>query len=155
MVMALNLLGLAGVARAQSGPVTATTVSTRLELTGRITMRCSLTITPDARAGQLNLLVGASVLVVARLVETCNGPYGVTVQSRSGGELRSSLATDAALPYQVIYDGQSGSLRQPMVVERATAATARAAELALTFAPATRALPGVYSDELTLLIQAR
>ncbi len=130
-------------------------LSTTLEIAGRISARCALALQVDPQAMMLDIAGGATDVAVARITETCNNAagYRIALASRNQGVLRSGVAGDGPLDYQVRYDQVFATHGQVQNVLRDGRAMApRTTILYVSFPAYWRALPGRYSDVITISI---
>ena len=150
--MVLLALGLSGHVAAQTG----TTTTTTLQLSGVVSARCGLTVQATPAASMLNLSEGETGMVVGQVTESCNSPagYSVVLTSQNNGELRATAAGATPLAYSIRYDTVSGPLTQALEAPRQpTGGVQRVADMAINIPANARAIPGTYSDIITLSIR--
>jgi hypothetical protein len=126
-----------------------------LELSGVVAPSFSIVVNDAASATTLDIVGGASGLLVATVNETGNAAYKISASSTNGGKLKSG-ATEVA--YQISYDG--GSLvtpplaASPLQVKTGAAGT-DTSNVNLTFSGLAAAPAGTYTDNVTFEIAAQ
>ena len=142
----------AAFAAAIAAPAMAQNASGTIQLKGNVALSCSIAVQDLGQA--LSLKNGENSKTVGSVTETCNSGsgYKISLASTNAGKLKSGNFT---IDYQVNYDGQSGTLNNQMVVDRANAQFNKKSDLKVTIAASDQYIAGDYADTVTVTIAAK
>lgn len=128
-----------------------------LQLRGDVAVKCTLAVTPTAKAASLSILAGESDTVVGTVTENCNSGIGytVTLTSSNAGQLLSTAAGAVPTVYSAAYDNGDGDIRDQIIAYRDRAHFGRQGEVKVSFAGNSQAIAGQYNDTLNLIIAAK
>jgi hypothetical protein len=123
-----------------------------IQLKGTVAAVCTIQVTDSSAS--LNITGGENNKPVGTVQENCNSGsgYTITITSQNGGNLK---AGNAAVSYQVNYDGQTSGLDSAMVVTRQTAQFGKTTTVGVSMAANATAVAGSYADTLTLQIASK
>ena len=131
--------------------------SASLELRGSVAVNCTISITPTAKATNLDILGGEKDTLVGTATETCNAGNGYTVEVTSGNQGNLINKANGAVPttYQARYDDADGQIADKIVANRDKAQFGREGKLLVSFSGNSQAIAGTYSDIVNLVIAAK
>lgn len=161
LVAGLGSLWLAGLApgalAATAYPDNGGTPSVSLVLSGTVPVLCTFVYTPNANAGQLNLVAGQpNGIQVATVNEWCNNRSGFTVTMSSVNKGLVLQGDPSAIPYP--YQMGYGNLYQPssgtVTVQRSAPAFDVEVPINMKFDAMQRVVNGKYTDTLTIDVRA-
>ncbi|TVR69302.1 MAG: hypothetical protein EA427_08715 [Spirochaetaceae bacterium] len=122
----------------------------QLVLSGVIGPYVNITITPAPAAGNLNLNVAQTNLLVGTAVEVSNVPYNVSASSVNGFEFTNGPESH---PYELFYAGQAVSQGADIFGASQSATVGQNREIRVTYAAALGIPSGTYTDEVTFTIE--
>jgi hypothetical protein len=132
-----------------------------LLLRGTIPTVCSIAISPDSNAINLNLSSGETGTKVGVVTETCNDPLGYIIQvsSLNAGKLQHSSIPAQFVSYQLSYNNGSyvaptGSAVTVKTISSLTQMTVNSSDVKITLPASPNLLSGIYSDTVTISIVA-
>ena len=129
----------------------------QLELGAAVPLRCTLNISPSAKASNLDMAGGENNILVGTLTESCNASNGYVVQiiSSNKGQLITTSGLSSSANYQVQYDDAEGVIANALVANRNQAQFARQGKLAVSVPANSQRPAGSYSDTLSIVISAK
>jgi hypothetical protein len=132
-------------------------VATSMELRGSVAVNCTISITPTAKATNLDILGGEKDTLVGVATESCNAGNGYTVLVTSGNQGNLVNKANGAVPttYQARYDDADGQISGKIVANRDKAQFGRQGKLLVSFSGNSQAIAGTYSDIVNLVIAAK
>ena len=129
----------------------------KLELRGSVAVNCTIEVKPTAKATSLDILGGEKDTLVGVVTENCNSGtgYSVHVSSDNAGKLLSTAAGAKPTVYSATYDDGAGDIAKEIVAGRDQAFFNREGQLSVSFAGDAKAIAGVYTDIVNLVIKAK
>jgi hypothetical protein len=152
-----SLIALSALAAAIGAQAAVDTDTAKLELRGSVAVSCTIAVKPTAKATSLDIINGESNTLVGVVTENCNSGtgYSVHVSSDNAGKLLSSAAGAKPTVYSATYDDGAGDIAKEIVAGRDQAFFNREGQLSVSFAGDAKAIAGVYTDIVNLVIKAK